>query len=376
MKKIWTITFIIFSVVIMGIYCFNIMPKEDLNYKVKDLGGNKSVLENDKIVYKFPYNKYKMKKIIISKDGEKTKNVKCESKNTGLNEEDLKDKQFFRGSLVDILRENLYEDEKMKLYVCIQRNDSVTSNVKRFLKVYYRDKIKNKLKKFCIPLNLIEQNDNVISVYSKPYKDKVKVVIDLQKWSNEKCNTVLVCGTIDLKKEEFNKEKVIEINKEVILQQFMYGDKLYYTFQEHEGEKQVMINSITLDNYKTSREGAFESKCNVYPDLIKQNKMFFTTSLKNNQLDILCFDLDKKEVKKYNNIYLAENVKDIKHTVVKNIQLIDVKGNRAYFDISSNYQNKENRYRYINVVDLYKNKSLYFASVAEKIEDYAYVTVE
>lgn len=376
MKKTWTITFIIFSVIIMGIYCFNIMPKKESEYKVKDLGGNKSILENDKIVYKFPYNKYKMKKIIIYKDGEKTKNVKCEPKNQNLNEDDLKDKPFFRGSLVGSLRENLYEDEKMKLYVCIQRNDEVNGNFKQFLKVYYRDKTKNKLKKFCVPLNLIKQKHNIVSVYSKPYKDKVKVVINLHKENNEEYNAFLVFGNINLKKEQFRKEKVLQINGGDILEEFIYKNKFYYTYQEHTEDKQVRVNSISFDNYKTSREGAFESNCNVYADLINKNKMFFITSKKDNKLDILCFDLDKKKIKKYHKIQLAENVKDVKHDIVKSVRLISVKGNKAYFDICSDYKNKENFYRYINVVDLYKNKSLYFASVAEKIEDYPYVTVE
>ena len=376
MKKAWTIIFMIVSVIIMGIYCFNIMPEKDSNYKVKDLGGDKSVLENDKIVYKFPYNKYKMKKIIISKDGEKTKNVKCESKNEDLNEKDLKDKQFFRGDLTGFSKKNLYEDEKMKLYVCNEsKNDSVTSNAKQFLKVYYRDKINNKLKKFYTPLNLGAQNDYISAVYSKPYKDTVKVIIDLGS-NDEKGEEILIGGTIDLKKETFNMEKVIGVKKEVISKEFIYGNKFYYVFKEKKNEKQVMVNSISLDNYKISKEGTFESEDRGCPDLIIKNKMFFITSLKNNKLDVLCFDLDKKEIKKYNNIYLAENVKDIRQTITRNIQLIDIKGNRAYFDISNDYNHEEDHYRYVNVVDLYKNKSLYFASVAEKIEDYSYATVE
>jgi len=225
MKKTWTIIFMIFSIIIMGIYCFNIIPEKDSNYKVKNLGGDRSVLENDKIVYKFPYNKYKMKEIIISKDGENTKNVKCEPKNENLNEKDLKDKEFFRGNSAYFSKKNLYEDEKMKLYICDERkNDSVTSNVKRFLKVYYRDKIKNKLKKFYIPLNLGVQNDYISSVYSKPYKDTVKVIVDLG-WNDEKGEQTLIGGTIDLKKEKFNMEKVIGIKKKCMLGKFIYGNK-------------------------------------------------------------------------------------------------------------------------------------------------------
>ncbi|CAM2845998.1 hypothetical protein HAHI6034_02570 [Hathewaya histolytica] len=379
MKKIYTRIFLIFSIVVMGIYVVNIKGQASKDPKISKLAGDISVLGNKKIKVISSSSILRGKELLLSKNDEKVRNVKIDFMNVN-SERILKDRSFYRGN-VDNSGNKTYEDDKVKIFID-SKFQYVSSTGKRFetIKVSYRNKGEDLLKrfKFDIPIN----NGYLQVLDFKPEGNNIRLAYIVRGEMNK-----LIITTIDPIKESIKEDKsilledIVNEKSDYSVSGYIYNNKLYIsTSISKEGKDETYIMSI-LDlkdysikkhNYKPKSEKIIHSKTelgNVHIDNTKINNKIYYTKNQGYNIYLWNFNMDNNKFEEGREITLdtkiIEKLKSEKEKTDMYIRLIEVDGNKAYFIISKcSNDGVTILSKYINIVDTETNKSLYLGEIS------------
>ncbi|MFX0549222.1 hypothetical protein ACOAKC_07775 [Hathewaya histolytica] len=379
MKKIYTRIFLIFSIVFMGIYVVNIKGQASKDPKISKLAGDISVLGNKKIKVISSSSILRGKELLLSKNDEKVRNVKIDFMNVN-SERILKDRSFYRGN-VDNSGNRTYEDDKVKIFID-SKFQYVSSTGERFdtMKVSYRDKEKVLLKKFKFDIHVKNGYTQVLDF--KPEGSNIKLAYII---SGEKKK--LIITTIDPIKESIKEDKSILLEdilgkkKNYSVDGYIYNNKVYISeVIEDKGiyESCAMVEldlkdySIKKYNYKLETEKIDKSMNelgHVQIDNTKINNKIYYTKIQGHNIYLGNFNMETNKFEEGKEITLDKKIMkkfgDKTEDIDINTTLIGVDENKAYFIISQGGRHNANILsKYINIVDIETNKSLYLGEIS------------
>lgn len=372
MKKIYTMVLIVFSVLVLGFYVVKIVTaKEKVEVKLEDISGSRVAMGNSKLkstIYDGILDAYES---IISKDKIELKPTDIDAARSGLSEEQFKDKELFRKMRYSELP--LHEDSQYRIIINSRSEyNSKSGQVNNNINISYRRKSDDELKNFTVTTPTKYSFIEMINMINE--NGKLKVIF-MGHGQNNNESTLEVC-TIDLEKETIKSDKKIN-TKDIVREDEHIGKSIYSSgkvyvsvskYDEQNGNETRLL-SIDMKDYsikeyknnieKTSLEGLTITDSGCYAT----NDKIIIYSIHDGEMDINEFDTKTAKFKNYNSIKLDNKAYAIKEEdkESKNLQynIIGMKDGNIYMEVTIYNNNSNITQKYINIVDLNKNKSVY-----------------
>lgn len=378
MKKLGVIIMTGISILVLGIYIVAMtMNKTNVSFVVEDIKGNRNNLGNEKIITNIYSGLFSSYEGTLSKDNMNLIKADYETSKFNISSNTFKkNKSLFRG--VDLLESPICEDSQYKMIINTITNYDYKSNMNvNNIDISYLDKKTNKVNK----LNLkapnkynginpiaIENNNGIIKfVYSGYSTSHSRNGREEQRI--EFCSINLKEATIKSDKillvEDILKKPNSNLSKGIIKE-----DKLFLpasSYEESSGKQTSLLYTIDLKDY-SAKKVEIDSIGN-YEISTKSNKdsMFIYENI-DNKLKIISINYKTLEIKKYKEVDLKTQYKIDQNKEQLGVDLLKVKGNKAYFRVNIYgedliYRGKSNIKSYIHLIDLDIGETLYIGEV-------------